>query len=495
MADQWQPPDNEMASSDQGGAWSPPDHELDAPPAPTPQEQTGLERSGSVLPDSQLHAQVKLNTNLQDYTAIPHAAASAAINMAAPIAAALESVITGKPYHEVKQTWADTPDNPRAREVLETASQLPVLKQVGALVQAGGNKLSEVTDGAISPEAATDLINTALLATGAGRAAVLKAGKTATAAEAAAGTPSSAASMWRINPADSIANQYVGNNAWAQQIGLPGAFRLTSNVIRAADDKMDAVYKYIYSPDKNYAIDINATLSGLNKLTDDYTGLAEHATVKKFAQAVRDSTDKTQSLNTGLDVGGAVRVPGAGQMDAEQLGNWATRLGRAAQSTPDFELKTGLFKVKEQIQDLVQQNLSQADKDLFAATNGHYRALHGQLLGSSGNLNVATGHVNLAKMGEFLQNTDKDGYAFGKNASSAYAAARFGQNQTLYNSIPSTTAGAIMKAGMKAGMPMQWLIQRGPANVAKALSSNTAFRTALIAGLKQPMQQGAGDQP
>lgn len=429
-------------------------------------------------------------------------AATIGINTFAPVGAAIESLATGKPYEDVRSKWIYSPTNPVTQKDLQTISQLPVLKQIGQVIGWAGQKLSDTTGGAASPTAATDAINLGLLGTGAKKVA-LPGEAVAGAAEkaAAAGLPG-VSKLWNMNAADSVLNRYIINNAWAQQIGESGAFKLTQNVLNRANNRITSVFDYIRNSGRQYTIQIDQTLAGLNKLGEDFTGLMDHPTVKKMMEDIRSSKDNTSPVNGAQEVGAVgQRGPDIGRMDAEQLGNWSSRLGKAARNTEDFELKSGLFKVKDQLEDLIQAGLPDVDKTLYAKARAQYKALHGQLLANSSNLNTATGDVNAANMGRFLQNSDTAGYALGRKTANTghpgYDAARFGHRQagpTLSDSIPPTNSvTAILKAATKIGVPLQWLSQRKPADILSALGSNTTFRTTLANELRASAQGGSTD--
>lgn len=492
MATSWVPPSTDFeAPAAAPTTWSPPTEDFQQATAPaTPP----AESFSDVLKKPIADVYPDTATSARATKAVVQAAGSMLSNTAAPIGAFITSAETGTPYANVRKTLTYTPSSEEARGLLGAISNAPVLKQVGQVIGYGGQKLSDVTGGAISPDAATDAINTALLLVpGAKKLGAIKP------AEDAAGIPS-VARAWTTNAADSLVNKYIVNNAWAQQIGESGAFRLTQPVLNRANARIGAVFDYIRNSGRQYAIQIDPTVAGLSKLAEEYTGLADHPIVKKLIDDIQASKDNAVPANGAQEIGQAgVTSPSVGTMDAEQLGNWSSRLGKAAKSAKDYELRQGLWAVKDNLEDLIQQGLSDSDKQIYANARGQYRALHGQLLARVGNINSVTGDVNAANMANFLQKSDVTGYTLGNNVTAGYQAARFGQAQAGVESLGSifqshNLFGAAVRAARQVGVPIQWAVQRGPQGLLKALGSNTAFTTALANELRAGAQSGEGNQ-
>lgn len=433
---------------------------------------------------------------LQQATAIPRAVASAAINTLAPLGASIESLVTRRPYAEVKKAWQDTPDNPAARDVLSSVGNAPVIKQIGQLLDAGGDKLADVTG--MDRTAARDLVNTASLGVGPARGLFTKAAK------AADMTAPAVENLWKMNPADSLANRYIINYAWAQQIG-ENAIKLTQDVLGRAQDRIGAVFNYVRNSGKQYSVALDPTEGALKGIAEKWTpDVLTNGAVSRLMRDLRAGADEPNvgiqgTQNTDWNsVGFAPKVtnPGTATITAQRLGSAASEIGEAAQNAGTWELKKGLFEVKNHIEDLLQAGLSPAEQQLYQTARSQYRALHGQLFASK-SLNTVTGNVNAAKMGAFLESDDVSGFALNHNQGEAYNAARFGRGQegTLKAPLdPTNKVGAIMKAAVSIGVPFQWAAQRGPAAILRTFAGSAPFRTALAAQLGQGAQQGSGGE-
>ncbi len=93
-------------------------------------------------------------------------AAAVVTGAGAPVAGAIESLVTGQDYDKARESWTYTPQNPRAQANLQALGQVPGVKQIGELLHAGGQKVSDLTGGAVSPTAGTDALGLALPAVG-----------------------------------------------------------------------------------------------------------------------------------------------------------------------------------------------------------------------------------------------------------------------------------------------------------------------------------------
>lgn len=194
----------------------------------------------------------------------------------------------------------------------------------------------------------------------------------------------------------------------------------------------------------------------------------------------------------------------AGEATGKELGNLSSQLGKSAYNemstaTGNREVGKALYAIKNKVDDLVQQGLSDFDKGDYVDARKQYRTL--MQLQESRAVNSASGTVNGPMMARYLQRTDKNGYLYGKNDTDHYAATRFAQAfaPTVGNSgtatrlfkltdIPEHVLGAVFsklylnggKAAVKAGasLPtMRNLYQAAP-----------AFKAAVDAQMQQESQ-------
>lgn len=121
----------------------------------------------------------------------------------------------------------------------------------------------------------------------------------------------------------------------------------------------------------------------------------------------------------------------AGTASGRDLGNLTSKLTREVHrqmTSPqgDRELGMALGRLKDYVDDLVEQGLSGERLAQYQSARGQYRNL--MLLTSRvGAINPSTGNVNGSVLANVLQQKDRAGYLFGRNQSDMYNAARFAQ--------------------------------------------------------------------
>lgn len=121
----------------------------------------------------------------------------------------------------------------------------------------------------------------------------------------------------------------------------------------------------------------------------------------------------------------------AGQATGRQLQSLTSKLGKAAyknMSTPsgDRDLGLALYRVKDYVDDLLQQGMDDARAATFQTARQQYRNLM-MLTSRVGVVNPSTGNVSGRTLANVLQQKDKGGFLYGRNESGMYDAARFSQ--------------------------------------------------------------------
>ena len=124
------------------------------------------------------------------------------------------------------------------------------------------------------------------------------------------------------------------------------------------------------------------------------------------------------------------RTPTAGKVTAKQLGQLSSKLGKGAYKqmtteSGDRDLGQALYQVKDHVDDLLENSLTGAEREEYAAARGQYRNLMN--LARRGVVNPSTGHVSGGALANRLQAVDRPGFLYGKNTSPLYRAARFAQ--------------------------------------------------------------------
>lgn len=200
------------------------------------------------------------------------------------------------------------------------------------------------------------------------------------------------------------------NRAAAQAIG-ERADNLSSEVLNRAATRIGAVFDST-ADDVPRTIDAQGFLRTFSQIQDDVRGL-----VKGFGshELVEDT----------------IRLATQGQATGAQLQSLTSKLGKAAYKnmttqSGDRDLGLALYRVKDYVDDVLQQGMTAQQAQRFADARGQYRNL--MLLTSRvGAINPSTGNVNGSILANALQQKDKAGFLFGRNQSDMYNAARFGQ--------------------------------------------------------------------
>lgn len=126
-----------------------------------------------------------------------------------------------------------------------------------------------------------------------------------------------------------------------------------------------------------------------------------------------------------------IRHAESGQATGKDLGNLTSKLSREVHrqmTSPqgDRELGMALGKVKDYVDDLVEQGLSGDRLRAYQEARNQYRNLS-LLTSRVGAINPSTGNVNGSVLANLLQQKDKSGFLFGRNDSDMYSAAKFAQ--------------------------------------------------------------------
>jgi hypothetical protein len=120
-----------------------------------------------------------------------------------------------------------------------------------------------------------------------------------------------------------------------------------------------------------------------------------------------------------------------GQASGRQLQSLTSKLGKAAYKqmtgpTGDRDLGMALYRVKDYVDDLLQQGMEPARAATFQQARSQYRNLM-LLTGRVGVVNPSTGNVSGRSLANVLQSKDRSGFLLGRNQSGMYDAAHFAQ--------------------------------------------------------------------
>lgn len=262
-------------------------------------------------------------------------------------------------------------------------------------------------------------------------------------------------------------NQSVLDRVAAAAIGEHEA--PDSAVLGNASERLGDVFNSARNADSLIITDPAHTTGVLDGIDSDFEGL--------IPGSVRDN--RLVSRLEGLTQGGAI--------NGEQLGSLSSKLGRAAykeMSGPsgDREMGQALYHVKDHVDDLLQSSLTGDDAATYADARQQYRTLM-QLTGRTGIVNPSTGHVSGASLANRLQQTDRQGYLFGKNQSDLYNAARFSQ---AFKPIVGDSGTATR---LPLPNPIDWALSL-PLNIAaRAYTSSASVGAARVAA---PVARGIG---
>lgn len=205
---------------------------------------------------------------------------------------------------------------------------------------------------------------------------------------------------------------------------------------------------------------------------------------KQFVETYTTIKDELEGLYEGFGahplVKRLVNLAENGSATGEQLQSLSSKLTRAAyknMSTPsgDRDLGIALYRVKDYVDDLLQQGMKPAELEAFAAARSNYRNL--MLITSRvGIVNPSSGNVSGANLANALQMRDRLGFLRGANQSDMYTAARFAQAfKPLVGDSGTATRSMVMS-------PTDWVVSL-PFNVAtRAYVSAPTVRA--VAGAK-----------
>lgn len=284
--------------------------------------------------------------------------------------------------------------------------------------------------------------------------------------------------FWSAAGPSGSANKRIVNALWARKIGEDGAEKLTPDVLAKADDRIGTILDQTRSENHIYLAspeEIGGQLGAINgNSTPANSALLNNNTVQKIMDTFKD-----------------------GHATAEDLGNLSSQLGKAAKSAikTDYELGSGLFKVKDYMEGLIQEGLEPGQAAIYGQARQQYKALQ-QLMARSGHINPGTGDINAPALGRFLQRTDQSGYAMGRNTEPAYEVLRRAQGAQGDTSLLDTAAQhSALNHTLKAvaqSVPggAQIILQRGLQPGLRALANKPGF----MAALSQELARGEGQE-
>jgi hypothetical protein len=200
------------------------------------------------------------------------------------------------------------------------------------------------------------------------------------------------------------------NRAVSRAIG-ENADNLSSDVLDRAVTRMGTVFDDVRD-DAQRAIDPAEFVSRMQSVRDEFEAIGpqlwNHPLVTRLVSHAEHGTA------TGRDLG--------------NLTSKLTRESHRQMTSPqgDRELGMALGRLKDYVDDLVEQGLSGERLARYQATREQYRNLS-LLTSRVGTINPSTGNVNSSALANLLQQKDRSGFLFGRNQSDMYNAARFGQ--------------------------------------------------------------------
>lgn len=155
----------------------------------------------------------------------------------------------------------------------------------------------------------------------------------------------------------------------------------------------------------------------------------------EFLQTYQTIQNDVRGLVRGFDkeplVQDLVDHAANGTATGEQLQSLTSKLGKAAyknMTTPsgDRDLGMALYQVKDYVDDLLQQGMSDARRRTFQQARTQYRNLM-LLTSRTSVVNPSTGNVAGRSLANVLQLKDKAGFTYGRNTTDMYDAARAAQ--------------------------------------------------------------------
>lgn len=207
-------------------------------------------------------------------------------------------------------------------------------------------------------------------------------------------------------------NQRTANRIVAESIGEIDDV-VDSNTLGRAFDRMSEGFESFASKITSRPIETRSAFTFLRGLQDEFSGLT-----------------KSPVLNH-QQVEVLTKLASNGQASGRQLRQLTSKLGRIANNemttaSGDREMGIALFKVKEFVDDIIEEGLSATDKVAYQQLRQQYRNY--ALITSRANIiNPSSGNVSLRNLAAALASKDKPGFVRGGNTSDLYGAARFGQ--------------------------------------------------------------------
>lgn len=213
-------------------------------------------------------------------------------------------------------------------------------------------------------------------------------------------------------PFDKIkdANQKALNREWAKSIG-----ETTDNVdsvtLERAATRIGQVFDDVRDETVR-SINPQQFVSTMRGISDEFEAIAPQVWKNPLVERL-------------------VRHAESGGATGKDLGSLTSKLGREAHKHltsqgGDRELGQALYRIKDYVDDMVEQGLSGGRLVDYQAARREYRNL--SLLTSRVNtVNPSTGNVSGVSLANLLQQKDKSGFLFGRNQTGAYDASRFAQ--------------------------------------------------------------------
>jgi hypothetical protein len=204
-------------------------------------------------------------------------------------------------------------------------------------------------------------------------------------------------------------NQTVLNRVAAKAIGEKSDV-VDAALLGKAQQRIGGVYKLV-ADDKPRIINPDDFLNKIAAIEDEFEGVATVA--------------NNPLVNKLLDYATKNQITG------KQAQDLASKIGRVASNnmttqSGDRELGLALFKVKDYVDDILQQGLKGKTAQEFADARNQYRNLM-LLTQRSGVINPSSGDINGVALSGLLQQKDRAGFLFNKNNTDLYNAARFAQ--------------------------------------------------------------------
>lgn len=254
------------------------------------------------------------------------------------------------------------------------------------------------------------------------------------------------------------ANQKTLNRTWAKAIGESGD-DLSSKVLAKADDRLGEAFESVRD-DVVRQIDPGEFVKRLSGISDEFEAIAPQVWKHPLVERL-------------------VRHAESGGATGKDLGNLTSKLGREANkhmtsASGDRELGDALYKIKDYVDDLVEQGLEGGRKADYQVARKEYRNLM-LLTQRVGNVNPSSGNAGGLSLANFLQAKDKSGFLKGRNQSDHYNAVRFSQ---AFKPIVGDSGTATR---MPITAPLDLLL-KAPVNIAsRAYTSSPAVELAVRA--------------